>query len=53
MLEIEQEAKEALLAETNVYRRAELLLEHLSRAARDCEPSATSATAFPPLFSAN
>ena len=53
MLEIEQEAKEALLAETNVYRRAELLLEHLSRAARDCEPSATSATGFPPLFSAN
>jgi len=53
MLEIEQEAKEALLAETNVHRRAELLLGHLSKVAGDCELSAPSALAFPPLFSVN
>jgi len=54
MIEIALRQKEALLAERNVYRRAEMLLEHLS-AAVTAEPVGPAAglDAFPPLFSTN
>jgi len=53
MLDIDLEAKEALLAETNVCRRAKLLLEHLAQAAADAEFAAAGAIPFPPEFSLN
>ena len=53
MLDIGLDAKEALLAETNVHRRAKLLLEHLSRASSDLQPAAAGAQPFPPPFSCN
>lgn len=53
MLDIELEAKEALLMETDVHRRAELLLEHMAMASTDGELAAAGASPFPPLFSRN
>ncbi len=53
MLDIDVDAKEALLAECNVHRRTELLLDHLSAAAADRQPGKTGTAAFPPQFSAN
>jgi ATP-dependent Lon protease len=53
MLEIDLARKEALLGEPNVHRRTELLLEHLSSAARDGEAGVAGAMAFPPEFSMN
>jgi ATP-dependent Lon protease len=52
MLDVDIAAKQVLLGETNVYRRAELLLAHLEAppgAARRMCPAAV----FPPRFSAN
>jgi ATP-dependent Lon protease len=52
MLDLDVADKYALLAELNVVRRAEMLLEHLASAA--CEESVTRAgIRFPPDFSAN
>jgi Lon protease-like protein len=53
MLDIPLADKQALLAESNVHRRAESLLEHLARAARDTSPAAAGALGFPPDFSDN
>ena len=53
ILDIDLQRKEALLAETNVHRRAKLLLDHLSHAAADDSPGAAGTIAFPPQFSAN
>lgn len=53
MLDISLADKQALLAELNVHRRAESLLEHLARAASDTSPAAAGATGFPPDFSDN
>ncbi len=52
LLEVETAAKEALLAEPNVHRRAELLLGHLGALA-EAGPGNRSILAFPPGFSAN
>ena len=52
MLDIDLDRKEALLAETNVHRRAELLLAHLSRTAAS-DRSDPSGIVFPPQFSLN
>jgi ATP-dependent Lon protease len=51
MLDIEVAHKEALLAEVNVYRRAEMLLEHLVKHSEGA--MAGSPRKFPPEFSAN
>ncbi len=53
MLDIDVGDKEALLAECNVHRRTELLLEHLSRAAADREAGVSGLAHFPPEFSPN
>jgi Lon protease-like protein len=53
MLDIGLDAKEALLAETNVHRRAKLLLVHLARVSSDLQPAAAGAQPFPPAFSCN
>jgi uncharacterized protein len=53
MLDIATEEKEALLAEVNVYRRAELLLSHLALVAADFEPGRSGVLEFPPAFSSN
>ena len=53
MLDIDLAAKEELLAQVDVHRRAELLLGHLAAAAEDREPARSGALAFPPQFSAN
>jgi len=53
MMDIELEAKEALLMETDVHRRAELLLEHLAAASSESQPGAAGACPFPPQFSRN
>jgi ATP-dependent Lon protease len=53
MLDIGLPDKEELLAETDVYRRAELLLEHLVAAAADEAVSRVAAGSFPPQFSPN
>jgi uncharacterized protein len=52
MLDIGLEEKQALLAETDVYARAETLLEHLARAAGALAGEKLEG-GFPPLFSAN
>jgi uncharacterized protein len=52
MLEIDIRAKEVLLGEANVHRRAELLLEHLA-AARSSAGHACGLAVFPPRFSVN
>jgi len=51
MLQIGIRDKQALLAEPNVHRRAELLLGHLSVA--EHTPGGVGLTSFPPQFSAN
>jgi uncharacterized protein len=53
MLEIDLRAKEALLAETSVLRRASRLLEHLRAVAADGEPTSPGIAVFPPGFSVN
>jgi Lon protease-like protein len=53
MLKIDIRQKQALLCEQNVYRRAELLLEHLSSAGTGGESSRLAAHEFPPRFSLN
>jgi ATP-dependent Lon protease len=53
MLEIDPAGKETLLGEPNVHRRTELLLEHLSTAARSGEAGVAGVMAFPPEFSVN
>ena len=53
MLEFDLRDKEALLAQTDVHRRAESLLKHLSVAAANYHPCECDAIAFPPHFSAN
>jgi len=53
VLDIPIAAKAALLAETNVHRRAQSLLEHLGRAVADTAPGAAGALEFPPPFSRN
>ena len=53
MLDVPIAKKAALLAETNAYRRTEMLLEHLARAAADTAPGSAGAIEFPPAFSEN
>lgn len=53
MLDIDLRAKEALLAELDVRRRVELLLEHLAVAAVDDQPARSVAGDFLPGFSPN
>ncbi len=53
MLDISLEAKLTLLAEANVYRRAEILLVHLSACAADTTPGRSGASMFPPEFGVN
>jgi Lon protease-like protein len=53
MLDIEIRQKGSLLCELNVYRRAELLLEHLAAAAAGREKRSCLASDFPPRFSMN
>jgi ATP-dependent Lon protease len=53
MLKIGVRQKETLLGELNVYRRAELLLEHLHSAALGNEGGRFAAHEFPPRFSLN
>jgi ATP-dependent Lon protease len=53
MLEIEVGHKEALLAEVNVHRRAEMLLEHLEALAKGQGGKTAAGDVFPPRFSAN
>jgi hypothetical protein len=53
MLEIDLRAKEALLAETSVLKRASRLLEHLRAIAVDGEPAQPGISVFPPGFSVN
>jgi uncharacterized protein len=53
MLDIPIEDKEALLAEVNVYHRAELLLSYLAVIAADLEPGRAGVLEFPPAFSTN
>jgi Lon protease-like protein len=52
MLDIDLARKQLLLTELDVYRRAELLLAHLSDAAHDMG-TAQAALGFPPEFSVN
>ena len=51
IMDIHPRAKESLLAELNVYRRAEMILDHL--VAGSVDNRASSLTPFPPVFSAN
>ena len=53
MLDIELVKKEALLAEPNVHRRTELLLQYLSVVSQDSIPGMAGVAGFPPAFSAN
>jgi Lon protease-like protein len=53
MLDIDVVKKEALLAERNVYHRAELLVEHLSATANGLAVGKCGGTPFPPQFSVN
>ncbi len=53
MLDLDLPDKEALLAQTDVYRRAELLLEHLSVALAGAQAAPPGRLVFPPQFSAN
>ncbi len=52
LLDVDLARKEELLAEMNVHRRAELLLEHLAEAA-DAPRASAGAAVFPPEFSVN
>jgi len=51
MLDIEISQKEALLAEPDIHRRAELLIEHLTAA--NARHQATPGNVYPPTFSLN
>jgi uncharacterized protein len=53
LLDIGPDRKQVLLAESNVQRRAELLLRYLSEEAADLDSSQTAAAHFPPEFSVN
>jgi Lon protease-like protein len=53
MLDIDSDAKQALLAEANVHRRAEMLLDHLSACAADTALGRCGAGVFPPEFGVN
>jgi uncharacterized protein len=53
LLDIDLARKQSLLAEVNVYRRADLLLTDLSEAAAGLAPSREGPLYFPPQFSAN
>jgi ATP-dependent Lon protease len=53
MLEIEVGRKETLLAEPDVHRRAEMLLEHIEAIAASPAGQDASAADFPPRFSVN
>jgi Lon protease-like protein len=53
MLDLDVAQKHLLLGEVDVYRRAELLLGHLSPLAGSAITDAISAFAFPPAFSTN
>jgi ATP-dependent Lon protease len=53
VLDIPIPQKERLLSETNVHRRAEMLLEHLSATAADLSKGPSGASEFPPQFSPN
>ncbi|MFZ1934638.1 MAG: LON peptidase substrate-binding domain-containing protein [Thermoguttaceae bacterium] len=53
ILDIGTAGKLSLLGETNVLRRAELLLKHLSEAAAEPPPVDAPAFSFPPEFSMN
>ncbi len=53
MLDIPLADKQELLAESNVHRRAEMLLEHLAQAAADTSPGTAGTLEFPPAFSEN
>lgn len=53
MLDLDLCDKEALLAQADVHRRAELLLEHLSAAAANPRLDPSDQIVFPPQFSAN
>jgi ATP-dependent Lon protease len=53
ILDIGTPQKLSLLAEMNVVRRAELLLQHLSATAAESAPVPDSALCFPPAFSMN
>jgi hypothetical protein len=53
MLDIGLREKEALLAEANVYHRAELLLRHLAASAKAGKLGKCPLIGFPPQFSAN
>jgi Lon protease-like protein len=53
MLDMDMAKKQLLLAETDVHRRAELLLAQLSMASADLEPVGTASLGFPPKFSLN
>lgn len=51
MLQIDLDAKAALLSESDVHRRGKMLLAHLAAVAE--QPAETGAIPFPPQFSAN
>ncbi len=53
MLDIDLRDKEMLLAEMDVHRRAQLLLEHLSAAVTDPSSGRSGRILFPPQFSTN
>lgn len=53
MLDIDQASKQSLLSEVDVYRRAELLLAHLSEASAEVMASQAGEISFPPEFSMN
>jgi len=53
MLDIDLRAKEALLAQADVHRRAELLLQHLSAAVAELPSECSCERTFPPQFSMN
>jgi len=53
MVDIDMDAKLALLGEADVHRRAERLLELLAVLAEDDEPARSGVAGFPPQFSPN
>jgi len=53
LLDLDQGRKQSLLAEADVFRRAKLLLRHLTEVAAACDADATPALPFPPAFSLN
>ena len=53
LLDIEVKEKTVLLEELNVYRRVDMLLEHLARAVNPCKKDGCPEGRFPPSFSSN